>query len=63
MPVQDTGGPLKAPVGEAILSRMFDVFGNTIDRGPELADVQWRSRRKQKRFRRRWTAGSATRWH
>jgi len=43
MPVQDTGGPLKAPVGKAILSRMFDVFGNTIDRGPELADVQWRS--------------------
>jgi F-type H+-transporting ATPase subunit beta len=43
MSVQDTGGPLKAPVGQAILSRMFDVFGNTIDRGPELADVQWRS--------------------
>ncbi len=43
MPVQDTGGPLKAPVGKAILSRMFDVFGNTIDCGPALADVQWRS--------------------
>jgi len=43
MTVEDTGGPLKAPVGEAVLSRMFDVFGNTIDRGPELADVEWRS--------------------
>ena len=43
MPVQDTGGPLKAPVGKAILSRMFDVFGHTIDREPALADVQWRS--------------------
>jgi F-type H+-transporting ATPase subunit beta len=43
MPVQDTGGPLKAPVGRAILSRMFDVFGNTIDREPALTDVQWRS--------------------
>jgi F-type H+-transporting ATPase subunit beta len=43
MPVKDTGGPLKAPVGKAILSRMFDVFGNTIDREPALADVQWRS--------------------
>ena len=32
MPVEDTGGPLKAPVGKAVLSRMFDVFGNTIDR-------------------------------
>lgn len=29
MAVEDTGGPLKAPVGEGILSRMFDVFGNT----------------------------------
>ena len=31
--MEDTGGPLKAPVGREILSRMFDVFGNTIDRG------------------------------
>ena len=43
MPVHDTGGPLKAPVGPAILSRMLDVFGNTIDREPPLADVRWRS--------------------
>ena len=43
MPVADTGGPLKAPVGKAILSRMFDVFGHVIDREPALADVQWRS--------------------
>jgi F-type H+-transporting ATPase subunit beta len=43
MAVEDTGGPLKAPVGRAVLSRMFDVFGNTIDRGPALTDVQWRS--------------------
>ncbi|MFA7521913.1 MAG: F0F1 ATP synthase subunit beta [Halothiobacillaceae bacterium] len=41
--VTDTGGPLQAPVGEAVLSRMLDVFGNTIDRGPPLDDVQWRS--------------------
>ena len=43
MAVADTGGPLKAPVGKAILSRMFDVFGNTIDRKPPLSDVRWRS--------------------
>ena len=43
MPVEDTGGPLKAPVGKGTLSRMFDVFGNTIDRGAALSDVQWRS--------------------
>ncbi|MEP6834371.1 MAG: F0F1 ATP synthase subunit beta [Gemmatimonas sp.] len=43
MPVEDSGGPLEAPVGKAILSRMFDVFGNVIDRGAPLTDVQWRS--------------------
>jgi F-type H+-transporting ATPase subunit beta len=43
MPVEDTGGPLKAPVGKAVLSRMFDVFGNAIDRGAALSDVEWRS--------------------
>jgi F-type H+-transporting ATPase subunit beta len=43
MAVEDTGGPLKAPVGKEILSRMFDVFGNTIDGEAALCDVQWRS--------------------
>ncbi len=43
MPALDTGGPLKAPVGRTILSRMFDVFGNAIDRLAAPADVQWRS--------------------
>jgi F-type H+-transporting ATPase subunit beta len=43
MAVEDTGGPLAAPVGKAVLSRMFDVFGNTIDREAALSDVEWRS--------------------
>src|SRR3984885_8753918 len=43
MAVTDTGGPLKAPVGKGILSRMFDVFGHVIDRGETLSDVEWRS--------------------
>jgi len=43
MAVEDTGGPLQAPVGRGVLARMFDVFGNVIDREPELSDVQWRS--------------------
>lgn len=43
MRVKDSGSPLKAPVGKEILSRMFDVFGNTIDRQGELAEAQWRS--------------------
>ncbi len=43
MEVEDTGGPLKVPVGREILSRMFDVFGDTIDRMKPPSDVQWRS--------------------
>jgi F-type H+-transporting ATPase subunit beta len=43
MAVEDTGGPLKAPVGNAVLSHMFDVFGNVIDRRPAPSDVEWRS--------------------
>ncbi len=31
-PVRDSGGPLQAPVGTEILGRMFNVFGETIDR-------------------------------
>ncbi|MGT2509128.1 F0F1 ATP synthase subunit beta [Cupriavidus basilensis] len=43
MAVQDTGGPLQAPVGASILSRMFDVFGQPIDRLPAPQHIQWRS--------------------
>src|SRR6204780_3494342 len=43
MAVEDTGGPLEVPVGKGILSRMFDVFGNAIDRQPAPTDVEWRS--------------------
>jgi F-type H+-transporting ATPase subunit beta len=41
--VIDTGGPLKIPVGKTIIARMFDVFGNPIDRQPAPIDVAWRS--------------------
>jgi F-type H+-transporting ATPase subunit beta len=43
MAVTDTGGPLKVPVGKAILGRMFDVFGQAIDQQPPPTDVEWRS--------------------
>src|SRR5271166_132695 len=42
MPVENTGSPLRAPVGKKIISRMFDVFGRAIDRKPEPVDVAWR---------------------
>lgn len=43
MLVEDSGGPLLAPVGKTILSRMFDVFGNAIDRKAPPIGTQWRS--------------------
>ncbi len=43
MAVIDTGGPLQVPVGNGVLSRMFDVFGHAIDRLPEPSGVHWRS--------------------
>lgn len=43
MVVTDTGAPLQAPVGKAVVSRMFDVFGQAIDGGEPLTDVAGRS--------------------
>lgn len=43
MAVEDTGFPLMAPVGRETLSRMFDVFGRTIDRLPPPSGLDWRS--------------------
>ncbi len=40
--VNNTGHPLQVPVGEALLGRMFNVFGETID-GSTLPTTQWRS--------------------
>ena len=37
--VRDTGGPMDVPVGEQVLGRMFNLFGETIDDGPPLADL------------------------
>lgn len=41
--VEDSGGPLMAPVGQGLLGRMFDVFGNAIDRQPAPTAIEWRS--------------------
>ncbi|MDF1712299.1 MAG: F0F1 ATP synthase subunit beta, partial [Akkermansiaceae bacterium] len=41
--VHDTGGPLMVPVDKDIRSRMFDVFGNTIDRESQLPEGERRS--------------------
>lgn len=39
----DTDGPLMAPVGPGLLSRMFDVFGNALDQRGEVRDISLRS--------------------
>lgn len=41
--VVDTGRPLGIPVGKGCLGRVFNVFGQTIDRLPEPRAVQWAS--------------------
>ncbi|MGD2082022.1 MAG: F0F1 ATP synthase subunit beta [Chromatiales bacterium] len=39
-PARDTGGPLDVPVGEPLLGRMVNVFGDPVDGGPSLEGVQ-----------------------
>jgi F-type H+/Na+-transporting ATPase subunit beta len=41
--IVDTGAPLKAPVGDHVLGRMFNVLGEPIDGKEPLADGEWRS--------------------
>ncbi len=43
MPVAGTGAPIRVPVGPATLGRMFNVLGQPIDHGPEVASSIWRS--------------------
>jgi F-type H+-transporting ATPase subunit beta len=41
--IVDTGAPLKAPVGDRALGRMFNVLGEPIDGKESLTDGEWRS--------------------
>jgi F-type H+-transporting ATPase subunit beta len=41
MEVEDTGGPITVPVGNAALGRILNVIGNPVDNGPPIpADVE-----------------------
>jgi F-type H+-transporting ATPase subunit beta len=42
-PIRNTGHPLRVPVGRRILGRLFNVFGETIDRQDVLEGGEWRS--------------------
>jgi F-type H+-transporting ATPase subunit beta len=41
-PVADTGGPIEVPVGPEVLGRMFNVFGEPIDRQGDLGSLRRR---------------------
>jgi len=41
--VVDLGHPLQVPVGEALLGRMFNVFGTPIDKQEPPTEMAWRS--------------------
>jgi F-type H+/Na+-transporting ATPase subunit beta len=42
-PIIDTGDSLQVPVGKELMGRMFNVFGETIDKGKPLTDMGKRS--------------------
>lgn len=42
-PVYDSGGPFMVPVGKRLLGRMFNVFGEAIDRKEPVEGGEWRS--------------------
>jgi F-type H+-transporting ATPase subunit beta len=41
--ILDTERSLSVPVGERVLGRLFDVFGNTVDRNGPVEGGEWRS--------------------
>ena len=41
--VIDEGRPFRVPVGHGLLGRVFNVFGETIDKKGAVADAEWRS--------------------
>lgn len=41
--IMDTGHPLRVPVGERLLGRMLNVFGETIDGNEAITGGEWRS--------------------
>jgi F-type H+/Na+-transporting ATPase subunit beta len=41
MAIVSTGGPLKVPVGDAILGRVFNLFGDPVDNKGSIDHVQW----------------------
>src|SRR6266516_464415 len=49
--VEDTGGPIRMPVGDGVMGRMFNVTGDPVD---DLGRSKRRSIIRSTGFRRRW---------
>jgi F-type H+-transporting ATPase subunit beta len=45
--VEDSGAPIQVPVGERLLGRVFNVFGETIDGKENISGGDWRSIHRQ----------------
>ncbi len=45
--IGDAGTPIQVPVGERLLGRVFNVFGQTIDGKEEISGGEWRSIHRQ----------------
>jgi F-type H+-transporting ATPase subunit beta len=43
MKCQDLGGPVKVPVGEKVLGRVFNLLGHPIDKGPPVQAERYRA--------------------
>ena len=51
LPVEDTGGPLRVPVGEGALGRLFNTLGEPLDgKGEVSAAARWAIHRKPPAF-------------
>ena len=51
LPVYDTGAPICAPVGNEVLGRMFNVFGDPIDGLPPVQTAEkWSIHREAPSF-------------
>jgi F-type H+-transporting ATPase subunit beta len=51
LPVFDTGGPITVPVGEVTLGRIFNVLGETVDKGDQVeAEERWQIHRDPPKF-------------
>lgn len=42
MPIESTGGPLKVPVGDNVLGRVFNLFGEPVDNKGPIENIDYR---------------------